>query len=61
MRILEYRGELYSLAELVHMSGIARSTLEGRLAAGWSVDRTMETPVNTKHRPTRRRTAKNDV
>lgn len=47
MRMLEYRGKVYSVAELSQITGLPRSAIDSRLHRGWTVDRIVETPLNT--------------
>lgn len=55
MRMPNYKGGVYSIADLARMAGIARNTIDGRLASGWSVDQAVETPVQGKSRDTGKR------
>ncbi len=38
---LEYRGKIYSQAELIALSGLPRGTIEGRMKLGWSIEETV--------------------
>lgn len=44
-KIVVYRGENFVFVELAELKGIKPSTARERLARGWSVDRTFDTPV----------------
>lgn len=44
-RIIEYKGERYTLTQLAEKIGINKTTLRERLNAGWSVDDAVERPV----------------
>ena len=47
-RIIEYRGEIKSLAYFSEKYGINCATIASRLTLGWGIDRALETPVRTK-------------
>jgi hypothetical protein len=47
-KILSLNGETKSLSEWADELGIARNTLWARLRCGWSVERTLSTPVQRK-------------
>lgn len=47
-RILEFNGERLSLAEWCERLGLPRDTVHKRLAAGWTVDAALSTPVRPK-------------
>lgn len=59
MSPLEYRGVLYSVAELSKMTGLSRTTIDSRLHRGWPVDRIVETPAKITHRSTPHRETTN--
>ena len=44
-RRYEYRRKLLTIDELAALSGIRAPILRKRLASGWSIERTMQTPV----------------
>ena len=44
----EYAGQQLTLKEMSELSGIAISTIKSRLAMGWTVEKTMETPTDNK-------------
>lgn len=48
-RVLEYKGERYTLANLSRKVGIKKTTLGERLKRGWSVEEAAETPVGIYH------------
>lgn len=50
-RLLTYHGETLPVCEWAERIGISNRTLLGRLNCGWSVDRAIETPINTKFCP----------
>ena len=45
-RVLEYGGEIMTLAQWAERIGIKYHTLHGRLRRGWSVERTLTTPLS---------------
>jgi len=47
-RIIEYKGEKYTLTQLAEKIGINKTTLKERLNAGWSVDDAVERPVRKR-------------
>ena len=40
--LLEYKGEVHTIAEWAEIKGIKYNTLNGRIYKGWSVDRALE-------------------
>lgn len=57
-RILEFRGERAPLVEWCERLGLSVSAIEKRVAAGWSVETALGTPIRAKApstRPSRRR------
>lgn len=44
-RILEYKGEKYTMAQLADKSGIKHSTFRERLNRGWTIEKAVEAPV----------------
>jgi hypothetical protein len=44
---LTFKGETKTVAEWAEVTGIRDSTLRTRLSLGWSVERTLTTPVNS--------------
>lgn len=46
----EYKGEVKCVSEWCEIYNIASSTFHNRLKRGWSIEKTIETPVNIKHR-----------
>lgn len=49
-RILEYKGEKYTLIQLAKKIGMKRSTLGNRLLNGWSVEDAVERPLRKSTR-----------
>ena len=45
-RLLTYQGQTKSIAEWSEQTGIAWTTLRGRLDSGWSAERAIETPID---------------
>lgn len=49
-RIIEYRGQKYTLTQLAEKSGIKKTTLKERLNLGWSVEDAVSRPVRQRTR-----------
>ena len=47
-RCLEYNGESKTIAQWARDTGIRENTIRSRLKYGWSIQRTLTEPVNTK-------------
>lgn len=47
-RIIEYKGEKYTLTQLAGKVGINKTTLKERLNAGWSIDEAVERPIRMR-------------
>lgn len=47
---ITYKGETVCMSELCSRINIPISTFVNRIQRGWSIDKCVETPVNTKHR-----------
>lgn len=50
-RFIRYGGEERTVSEWAEKTGIKRSTLESRLKRGWSTEKALTTPVQTKDCP----------
>lgn len=44
-KLLTYNGETHTMSEWANLLGFTRSTIPHRLKRGWSVDRTLSTPM----------------
>lgn len=60
-RIIEYKGEKYTLSQLAEKVGINKTTLKERLNAGWNVDEAVERPIRLRTRGWRRSDCSNDM
>lgn len=49
-RIIEYRGQKYTLTQLAEKSGIKKTTLKERINLGWSIEDAVERPVRQRTR-----------
>ena len=47
-RVLVYNGKKYTLTQLAEEFGIKKTTLKERLNAGWSVEKSVETPIRLR-------------
>lgn len=47
---VEYKGGVYTLAELSMICGIKQNTLLYRIKRGWDVERATDTPLQTKNK-----------
>lgn len=47
-RLVEYKGETYTLVQISRKSGLNYHTLRCRLDNGWEIDRAVETPARSK-------------
>ena len=45
-RVLTYQGQTKTFAEWSEQTGVAWSTLRGRIDSGWSAQQTIETPID---------------
>lgn len=43
--LITYKGETHCIADWVDITGISRACISNRLKYGWSVERTLETPI----------------
>lgn len=48
--LIEYKGEVHTLAEWAEIAGINYSTFCNRWVRGWSIERMIEEPTHTKER-----------
>ena len=44
-KIIEYNGKSHCVSEWAEITGLKRSTIEGRLKSGWSIEKTLATPT----------------
>ena len=49
VQTLEYRGETRTLSQWGRIVGLRPSVIRTRLRAGWSVERTFETPLRRRY------------
>lgn len=49
-RLLTFNGETFNVREWARQTGIDRSTINGRLRAGWPVEKTLTEPIQVKRR-----------
>lgn len=47
-RLLTYQGQTRTLAEWVEISGLSLSTLQGRVAMGWTDEQILSTPARSR-------------
>lgn len=47
-RIIEYRGEMYTLTQLAEKTGINKTTLRERLNMGWDIEEAVNRPVRLR-------------
>lgn len=47
-RILELNGEAHNIQAWCEITGLPRTVVDGRLGRGWSVEKTLTTPLLTK-------------
>lgn len=47
-RMLTYNGEIHNIEGWCYITGLPRHIVDGRLRRGWSVEKTLSTPVLTK-------------
>ena len=44
-RFVEYRGKKYAIADLSRKIGMNQSTFASRITLGWSVEKSVDTPI----------------
>lgn len=53
-RLIIVNGETRSVASWARLARMSYSSLRARLKRGWSIERALSTPIDTKHSPPRR-------
>lgn len=47
-RLITYNGETKTIQQWADITGISNKTISQRIAAGWSIDKVMTTPIHTE-------------
>ena len=47
-RLITYNGETKTIQQWADITGISHKTISQRIASGWSIDKTMTTPIHTE-------------